>query len=133
MSTVNAELSNRIPVDATNPFPITLQSKLMTDASGTWTDRPIIGVNRMMEVPQPPYSAQVTFQTGGSFTGGTEVDLMHVRAASANNSAANVGGSMSERGLPAGTYYIHISTLTGGLTVNDAAQLIYSLIWEERP
>ena len=64
---------------------------------------------------------------------GTSVDLLLVRTASANNSASNVGGSMTERGLPAGTYYIRLSTLTGGVTVNDAAQLIYSLVWEERP
>ena len=26
-----------------------------------------------------------------------------------------------------------IFPITGGVTVNDAAQLIYSLLWEERP
>ncbi|MCY1310970.1 hypothetical protein D9M70_612140 [compost metagenome] len=55
-----------------------------------------------------------------------------MRTSSANNTARHVGGDFTERGLPAGTYYGRLSTLTGGLTVNDAAQYVYSLIWEER-
>lgn len=101
--------------------------------SGTWTDRPIIGVNRMASRPQPYYEAQCTFATGGNFTGGTEVDLLQIRTAAANNTASNVGGSVQERGLPAGEYYGRFQTLTGGVTVNDAAQINYALSWEERP
>ena len=101
--------------------------------SGTWTDMPEYGVNRMTKIPQPPYISQAGLQIGGSFTGGTPVDLMLVRASAANNSAQNVGADMSERGLPAGTYYIKFSTLTGGVAVNDDAQMIYSILWEERP
>jgi hypothetical protein len=102
-------------------------------SSGSWTARPIIGVNRMAQRPEPYYSPQCTFETGGNFTGGTEVDLLKLRSAAANNSASNVGGEFSERGLPAGVYHGRIQTLTGGVNVNDAAQLIYSLIFEERP
>lgn len=102
-------------------------------SSGTWTVRPVIGVNRMAERPQPPYVAQSTLEFGGNFTGGTEVDLLKVRAASANNGAQNVGAEASERGLPAGVYHGRFSTLTGGVAVNDAAQLLYSILWEERP
>lgn len=101
--------------------------------SGTWTQRPIIGVNRMAQRPQPYYTSQCTFETGGNFTGGTEVDLLQIRTAAANNTASNVGGTVQERGLPAGVYFGRFQTLTGGLTVNDAAQLNYSLSWEERP
>lgn len=101
--------------------------------SGSWTARPSIGVNRMSEIPQPPYASQVVVETGGNFSGGTEVDLIKIRTSSANNSAQNVGVESSERGLPAGVYHGRFQTLTGGLTVNDAAQLLYSISWEERP
>lgn len=101
--------------------------------SGTWTQRPIIGVNRMAQRPQPYYAAQCTLETGGNFTGGTEVDVLKVRTSAANNTAQNVGDSWTERGLPAGVYYGRLQTLSGGLNVNDPAQLIYSLTWEERP
>ena len=87
----------------------------------------------MAERPQPPYVSQATLETGGNFTGGTEVDLIKVRAAAANNGAQNIGVEASERGLPAGVYHGRFQTLTGGVTVNDAAQLLYSLLWEERP
>lgn len=100
--------------------------------SGVWTDIPVIGVNRMAGVPQPPYASQVSIQTGGEFTGGNAVDLLLVRTSSQNASAQNAGGSFTERGLPAGSYYLRFSTLTGGLNVNDAAQMIYSIVWEER-
>ena len=101
--------------------------------SGTWTQRPVIGVNRMAQRPQPYYAAQCTLETGGDFTGGTEVDVLKVRTSAANNTAQNVGDSWTERGLPAGTYYGRLQTLAGGLNVNDPAQLIYALTWEERP
>lgn len=112
-----------------------LELRVFTGATstGTWTQRPVIGVNRMNQRRSPFYSAQATVETGGNFTGGTEIDLIKLRASSANNSASNVGLGYSERGLPAGTYHGRFQTLTGGLTVNDAAQMIYSLLWEERP
>lgn len=112
-----------------------LELRVYTGAtsSGTWTQRPVIGVNRMAERPQPYYTPLVTLETGGNFTGGTEVDLIKVRTSSANNSAQNVGAQASERGLPAGTYHGRFATLAGGVTVNDAAQMVYSLLWEERP
>jgi hypothetical protein len=112
-----------------------LELRVYTGAtsSGSWVARPIIGVNRMVERPQPPYASQITLETGGNFTGGTEVDLLKLRTAAANNSAQSANIQASERGLPAGVYHGRFQTLTGGLTVNDAAQLLYSLLWEERP
>lgn len=103
--------------------------------SGSWTALPSIGVNRMSERPAyngAQYAPQVTVETGGAFTGGVASDLLLIRAAGQNGQASNVGTSQSERGLPAGTYYIRFSTLTGGLTVNDAAQMVYAIEWEER-
>lgn len=101
--------------------------------SGAWTDLSPIGVNRMAARPQPYYTAQARLATGGNFTGGTEVDLIKIRTSAQNATASNIQESASERGLPAGTYFMRIQTLTGGVTVNDAAQLIYTLLWEERP
>lgn len=102
--------------------------------SGVWTPLPVIGVNRMAERPQPYYEPQITIDTGGDFTGGTLLDPMIVRASSnlGNQGSQNVGGETTERGIPASTYYGRISTLTGGIAPVDAAQLIYSLTWEER-
>lgn len=100
---------------------------------GSWTNIPVIGVNRMTTIPQPPYATQATFQFGGSFTGGVEVDLMQIRTAASNNTAANVVVGTTDRGLPAGGYYFRLNTLTGGLAVNDDAQMIYRIEWTERP
>lgn len=102
---------------------------------GSWTPRPILGVNRMGERPMYDgafYPSVATFETGGTFTGGSETDRMLVRAASSNVNATNAGESQSERGLPAGTYGLKFSILDGGLNVNDAAQMLYELEWEER-
>lgn len=114
-----------------------LQLRVYTGAtpSGVWTDKTPIGINRMVERPTPNYVAQCRFGTGGDFTGGTEVDVMLIRSGSnqGSNSSQNTGGESTERGLPAGTYYGRFSTLTGGVAVSDAAQMIYSLTWEERP
>ena len=113
---------------------IRLQVYTAATPSGVWTELPIFGINRMLERPQPYYVGQCTVATGGDFTGGTEVDRMNVRASSnlGNQGSQNVGGEVTERGLPAGTYYGRLSTLTGGIAPVDAAQLMYSLSWEER-
>lgn len=106
-------------------------------STGAWTSVPVIGVNRMSERPQPFYTPQVTVDFGlatvAGFTGGTAVDLILLRASAQNASAQNVSGVLPDgRGLPAGVYHIRFSTLAGGLTVNDAAQMVYAIEWEER-
>ena len=101
--------------------------------SGTWTQQTVIGLNRMAQRQTPYYTPVATLEIGGNFTGGVRTDLMRIRTAASNNTASNVGGSFSERGLPAGVYCGRLSTLTGGLTVNNAAQYKYNLEWEERP
>lgn len=101
--------------------------------SGVWADIPtMVGLNRMANRPTPYYVRQCTIQSGGTFTGGVLLDIIRVRTAQNNQNANNVGGAFSERGLPAGTYWGKISTLEGGLPVNDAGQYIYTLMWEER-
>lgn len=106
----------------------------VTDGGGWVTELPIIGVNRMSERPQPFYNPQVTIQTGGSFTGGTRVDLIIVNSGSnqGNQSSQNAGGQTTERGLPAGSYFGRFSTLVGGIVPLDAALFLYALAWEER-
>lgn len=102
---------------------------------GPWVPLPIFGVNRMAERPTPFYTPLVTIEessTAGAFTNGTPVDLMMIRTASTNGQSSNVGNENTERGLPAGSYFVRISTLSGGLTVNDAAQGVIALEWEER-
>lgn len=103
--------------------------------SGVWTTVPSFGVNRMTgkTAQVTPYVQQAVLETGGQFTGGTPVDLLMVRAAAQNVGAQNVGIQTDERGLPPGSYYVRISTITGGLVVNDDALGVYHILWEERP
>lgn len=104
-----------------------------TDGGG-WSTVPIISKNRSPERREfntGYYVGQATFSTGGTFTGGTEVDVLRARTASQTVSAANVGTSQDdERYLPAGSYFIRVAPLTG---VNDTSEGIYSISWEERP
>ena len=103
--------------------------------SGVWTPVPSFGVNRMTgkTAQVTPYVSQLTFETGGQFTGGTPADLLLARCAAQNVGAQIVGADSPERGLAAGIYFARISTITGGLAVNDPGQGTYSLLWEERP
>jgi len=97
-------------------------------AAGTWTSVPVIGKNRMSSIPQPPYTTGVTFQTGGTFTGGTEVEVIRLVSATATAQQSTVGASAGdERGLPASTFYIKIEA------TNSTPTVLYSLFWEERP
>lgn len=104
-----------------------------TDGGG-WSTAPVISKNRSPKRRQfntGYYVGQATLSTGGTFTGGTEVDVLRTRTASQTVAAANVGASQDdERYLPAGSYYIRVSPLAG---VNDTSEGIYSLSWEERP
>jgi hypothetical protein len=77
----------------------------------------------------PFYSSQVTIASGGTVTGGTVVELFRVTAANATAQQQTVlGAASTERGLPAGTYYLRLENIG-----NSAATGVYSLIWEERP
>lgn len=99
-------------------------------AGGTYNvTLPIIGKNRMAERPLPQYLAQATITTGGTVTGGTEVEVLRMAAGGGLlSAAATVGaGVSSERGLPAGTYFIKI--LGNTLTTTTG---VYTLWWEER-
>lgn len=89
---------------------------------------PVIGKNRMTERPLPYYEATTTVATGGTHTGGTEVEVMRLSTSNATAQQSSVGATVaSERGLPAGTYYIRLANLGSGSVVG-----VYNLFWEER-
>lgn len=93
------------------------------------TALPVIGRNRMSERPTPNYASQVTVSTGGTHTGGTEVEVIRLVTSNATAQQISVGSSVSdERGLPAGTYYVRINNFGSG-----AATGTYNISWEERP
>lgn len=98
--------------------------------SGTYSvNLPVIGKNRMASRKTPYYTPQATLATGGTATGGTVVELFRVVAANATAQQQTVlGAASTERGLPAGTYYLRLENIG-----NSAATGVYSLIWEERP
>lgn len=98
--------------------------------AGTYSvNLPVIGKNRMVTRKSPYYSPQITASTGGTATGGTVVELFRVVAANATAQQQTVlGAASTERGLPAGTYYLRIENIG-----NSTATGVYSLIWEERP
>lgn len=86
----------------------------------------------------PFYTSQITVTThttpvalGSSIntTGATRTDLSRVVAANSTAQQQSVsGGTQSERGLPAGTYYVRLHSFGNGNATG-----VYSLIWEERP
>lgn len=102
------------------------------------TTLPVIGKNRMSTRPTPFYTSQVTVTTHATpvalgsainTTSATRTDLSRIVAANATAQQQSVsGGTQSERGLPAGTYYVRLHNFGSGNATG-----VYSLIWEERP
>ena len=93
---------------------------------GTFTPIPIWGKNRMTE--QPEYAGQITVSSGGTVTGGSVAEVLRIKSANATAQQSSVGLTVSsERGLPAGDYYLRL-TAEGGTATGTI-----SLVWEERP
>jgi len=106
---------------------VRLEARQGGTAGGTFVAAPVIGKNRMAARPTPVYTSQIALATGGTYTGGTLLDVLTCKADTNTNRSVSVGASASdERGLPAGTYYLVISGIT-------AIKGMYSLWWEERP
>ena len=100
-----------------------------TEATPFNTALPVVGKNRMAARPEPFYDPQAAVSTGGTVPGGTIVEVFRVVAANSTAQQSTVGGAaQSERGLPAGTYYLRIENIG-----NSTATGVYSLFWEERP
>lgn len=99
--------------------------------SGVWnTALPIIGKCEFADNPLPIYLPQCSLTSGGSFTGGTLYDLMHVKTANATGQAATVGDSIeSQLGAPANSTGIYKFTNSG----TGYASGIFAMWWEELP
>lgn len=94
--------------------------------AGTFSEvLPVFPGNTMLSRPLPYYAPVVVLAAGGTHTGGTLLDVLHVKAADNSNFAASVGsGAGAERGVGPGTYYFRL-TLTGVIGTFKAR-------WEER-
>lgn len=102
---------------------------LPSSQSGFVTPLSVLGVNRMLSRPQPYYVPQVTFLTGGTFAGGTLLDVLAVKTANSSASASTQNASVAgERGLAPGDYYIKLTSLAGsGNSIG-----VMRARWEER-
>ena len=99
-----------------------------TETGSFTTDLPIIGKNRMSTIPQPPYVCPITIKNGGTITGGTVVEVFRIHTSAATGQEATVGGVQgSERGLPAGNYYLTLQN-----TGTGTATGVYRFWWECR-
>lgn len=94
---------------------------------GVFTSAPFYSNNFQSDAPA--YTPQVTIESGGTFTpSGPSVELVQIKTASATAQQSSVGGAAEgQRGLPAGTYYLVFSELSGA-----GATGIYNLIFDER-
>lgn len=74
-------------------------------ATGFTTSVPQYGKNRMSVAPVVTNTVTVT--NGGVITGGTVVETIRIKVANASGQQQTVGDAVSsERGLPAGDYYL---------------------------
>lgn len=93
------------------------------------TTLPVISTNTMTSRPTPYYSHQMVLTAGGTYTDGTEIDLVWLKTDTNSNRAVGVGaGSGTERGVIAGTYYYRLKAI-GGTDVLGT----FKGRWEERP
>lgn len=82
------------------------------------------GKNRMSNAPVVTNTVTVT--TGGSITGGEVVETIRLKTANATWQAESVGGAVySERGLPAGDYYLTMKA--EGATTKGVINLVYEI------
>lgn len=98
---------------------------------GTWNDAlPIIGKCEFTDNPLPIYTPQCSLTSGGTFTGGTLYDLLHVKTAGAKGQASTVGEHQeSQLGIPSGSVGVYKFSNPG----NATATCIFSMWWEELP
>ena len=98
---------------------------------GTWLPVPTIfncnnmtvGVDREALV-----APQVVLSSGGTLTGGLDIDVIRLRTANASGAASTVGGTAGdERGVAPGVYYFKFANLG-----NSAIQGVFHVRWEER-
>lgn len=91
------------------------------------TQLPIFRTNTMSSASA--YTPQITMATGGTHTGGTTVDLIHLFSGSSANKALDTTVTDDQpQGFAAGTYYIHLINIDGATATG-----IFRARWEERP
>lgn len=102
--------------------------------TGSFTTVPIFATNSMTELPAT-YTPQIAAAIAGpgiaaavAISGGAERDVIRLKIENSTGSATTSGTtSDSERGLPAGTYYVLIENIGAGNFEGVA-----SVLWEER-
>lgn len=79
--------------------------------------------------PTPLYVPQSHLEAGGSFTGGTLYDVIHVKTAGGTGQQSTVGGNRDDiLGAPAGTAYYKFSNPGSGTATG-----IFTISWDELP
>lgn len=99
-------------------------------AAGTWSETlPVIPKCETSMRPEPHYVPQSKLYAGGTFSGGTLYDLIHVKTAGGGGNQGTVGNSVDDvLGAPAGNGWYKFTN-----PGNSAAAGIFSLWWEELP
>lgn len=93
------------------------------------TPLPIRPKNNMAQRRQPYYTARATVSADGIVTGGSIGQIYRIVTTGSTAMQSSIGqAAASERGIPAGTYYIRLQNLSNGTTTG-----VYNLTWEERP
>lgn len=98
-----------------------------TEGGTFGTNLPIFKTNTMSSASA--YTPQITMATGGTHTGGTTVDLIHlVSGANTNKAIDTTATDEQPQGFAPGTYYIHLINIDGATATG-----IFRARWEERP
>ena len=88
------------------------------------------GVNRRRSYSGALYTPQTLLTAGGTHTGGTELDVIRLKAANVTAQSQSVGNSpQDERGVAANTYYFRLLNSSG----TDAVVGTFKARFEERP
>ncbi len=105
--------------------------RLRTVAGGTEggtfaTPLPILRKNNMSDAPNIP--AQNAITTGGTHTGGTDIDVIRLVVADATAQQSSIGSkAYDQRGVGPGTYYWKLENIS-----DSTATGVFSAFWEER-
>lgn len=97
---------------------------------GTWAESlPVIPKNEMSVRPAPLYVPQSHLEAGGTFSGGTLYDVIHVKTAGGTGHQSTVGGNRDDvLGAPAGTGFYKFSNPGSGTATG-----IFTIAWDELP
>lgn len=98
---------------------------------------PIFGANNMSagndhrkNLSGAVYAVQTALTAGGTHTGGTELDVVRLKAASVSVQTQSVGSApFDQRGVGANTYYFRLLNLSSMDTITGT----FKARWEERP